>query len=266
MTSRDSAPLGAPCWVDLQTSDVDRARSFYPEVLGWEALPGSDEFGGYFMFTRNGVPVAGGMPADAEAPVSDVWSVYLASADATKTLEAAAAAGGQVVVQPMQVADLGSMAFAVDVGGAGVGVWQPATFHGFGLLAEHGAPAWFEVHTRDYEPTVAFYRDVFGLEPRVMSDTDEFRYTTLHAPGSEDPLAGVMDSATFLPEDVPPHWQVYFGVDDTDAAVATLERLGGSVRTPAEDTEFGRIAGVSDPMGGDFMLVAPNASMPARTG
>jgi predicted enzyme related to lactoylglutathione lyase len=266
MPSRDTAAPGTPCWVDVQTSDVERARAFYPEVLGWQALPGSEEFGGYFMFTRNGVPVAGGMPADAQAPTSDVWSVYLASEDAAKTLEAAAAAGGQVVVQPMPVADLGTMAFTTDAGGAGIGVWQPGTFHGFGLLAEHGAPAWFEVHTRDYARTVAFYREVFGLEPHVMSDTDEFRYTTLHEPGSDDQVAGVMDTSGLPADGVPAHWQVYFGVDDTDAAVATVERLGGTVRTPAADTEHGRIAAVSDPMGADFLLVAPNASMPARTG
>ena len=50
-----------PCWADLWTSDVERSRAFYAELFGWEALPPSPEFGGYFMFARDGVPVAGGM-------------------------------------------------------------------------------------------------------------------------------------------------------------------------------------------------------------
>ena len=56
MTTRDSAPIGAPCWADLWTSDVEGSRRFYSELFGWEANEPSPEFGGYFMFTRNGVP------------------------------------------------------------------------------------------------------------------------------------------------------------------------------------------------------------------
>ena len=37
MTTRDSAPLGAPCWTDLWTSDIEGSRSFYASLLGWEA-------------------------------------------------------------------------------------------------------------------------------------------------------------------------------------------------------------------------------------
>src|SRR4029077_18849346 len=61
MPTRDRAPIGSPCWVDLWTSDVEGSRKFYAELFGWEAQAPSPEFGGYFMFTRNGVPTAGAM-------------------------------------------------------------------------------------------------------------------------------------------------------------------------------------------------------------
>ncbi len=61
MTTRDAAPLGAACWTDLWTSDVDGSRAFYSQLFDWQAEDPSPEFGGYFMFTRQGVPVAGGM-------------------------------------------------------------------------------------------------------------------------------------------------------------------------------------------------------------
>ena len=64
---------------------------------------------------------------------------------------------------------------------------------------------------------------------------------------------------------VPAHWSIYFGVDDTDAALAQVVDLGGSVLLPAEDTPYGRLAAASDPTGTAFKLVAPNAAMPART-
>ena len=61
-----------------------------------------------------------------------------------------------------------------------------------------------------------------------MSDTPEFRYTTLGE--GEDQLAGIMDASAFLPAGVPAHWSIYFGVDDTDAALAKIKSLGGRDR------------------------------------
>jgi len=262
MPVRHTAPLGAPCWVDLQTSDAEQARAFYGELLGWTADDPDPAFGGYFTFRSDGVPVAGGMAADAQAPTADVWSVYLATDDAARVVAAAEAAGGQVVVPPMAVADLGTMGFLVDAGGAGVGFWEPGTFAGFGVVGEPAAPSWFEVLARDHPATIAFYRDVFGWNTDVLSDTDEFRYSALSAPAGEW-LAGVMDAAAYLPEGAPPCWSVYFGTADADASVATAERLGGAVVEPARDTPYRRVAEVTDPQGARFKLVQAIESPPA---
>src|SRR5215510_13273807 len=81
MPARDTAPVGAPCWVDLMTSDTQRSRAFYSRLLGWEAEEPAPEFGGYFNFTLRAVRVAGCMESQPDAPGPDVWSVYLASAD-----------------------------------------------------------------------------------------------------------------------------------------------------------------------------------------
>lgn len=262
MPTRETAPVGAPCWVDLMTSDVDRARDFYGQLLGWTSNEPSEEFGGYFMFSKDDVPVAGGMPAMPDAGPPNIWSIHLATDDVTKVAETATANGGQVIAGPMDVADLGSMLVIIDPTGAAIGAWQPNTFHGFGVLAEHGAPGWFELLTRDHAGAVDFYRQVFGWDTRPMSDTDEFRYTT--ANDGDTMLAGVMDATAFLPDGVPSHWSVYFTTDDTDATIAKLTELGGSVEQPAEDTPYGRIAVVTDPMGARFKLVGPNEQMPAR--
>ena len=56
------------------------------------------------------------------------------------------------------------------------------------------------------------------------------------------------------PEGTPSHWLVYFGVADADAAIDTLLKLGGTVRRPAEDTPFGRMAVVTDPFGAPFAV------------
>jgi len=263
MPTRQTAPVGAPCWIDLMTSDTERSRAFYGQLFGWTAEEPAEEFGGYFNFRKDGVRVAGCMASQPGAGMTDAWSVYLATDDARRTVDAAAANGGQVVVQAMDVADLGTMAVVTDSGGAGIGVWQPGHHQGFGVFGEPGTPSWFELHTRDYQAAVRFYRDVFGWDTHVVSDTPEFRYTTLkHGDGW---LAGIMDAPNLLPDGVPAHWTVYFGVADTDAALAQIADLGGSILTAAEDTPYGRLATAADPAGAQFKLVAPNAAMPART-
>jgi predicted enzyme related to lactoylglutathione lyase len=243
------------------TTDPDRARAFYTQLFGWTAEDSNPEFGGYFNFRKDGVRVAGAMGSEPGAGPPTGWNVHLATDDAEKTLRAVTEHGGQALFGPHQVGDLGAMAAITDPGGAFVGVWQPGAHQGFGFVAETGAPAWFELHTRSYEPVVEFYRGVFGWDAHVMSDTDEFRYTTLGA--GDNALAGIMDSAGFLPEGVPAYWAVYFAVDDADAAVAKVTELGGSVVEQAMDTPHGRIAHVSDPTGARFRIVAPNVDVPA---
>ena len=242
---------------DLQAR---RSRAFYAELFGWAAEDPVEEFGGYVNFTKDGIPVAGCMGNQPGSGMPDVWSVYLATDDAAKTLDAAAASGGQVHVTAMPVADLGVMGFLTDPGGAGVGVWQPGRHQGFGVLGEPGAPSWFELHTRDYATVVAFYRDVFRWDTQVLSDTAEFRYTRLKY--GDTWLAGIMDASGFLPDGAPATWSVYFEVDDIDAALAKTVELGGSVLRAAEDTPYGRLAAAADPTGAQFRLVAPNAATP----
>lgn len=254
MPKRDAAPAGAPCWIDLLTSAPDKVRRFYGELFGWTSEEAGPEYGGYINFFKDGLPVAGGVKNDDQSGAPDGWTIYLATDDIKATVDAAADNGGQVLMPPMDVMDLGRMAIITDPGGAVVGAWEPGRHKGFGIYGEPGTPSWFELHAREYDLTVAFYRVVFGWETHVMSDTPEFRYTTLGE--GEDQLAGIMDASAFLPEGAPAHWYVYFGVEDTDSALARIGFLGGRVVTPAEDTPYGRIATAADPTGAQFKLVA----------
>src|SRR4051794_17082862 len=89
MPTRETAPIGAPCWVDLMTSDTSRSRDFYCGLFGWTAEEPNVDFGGYFNFTKDGNRVAGCMASQPGQGMPDVWSVYLATDDASKTVELA---------------------------------------------------------------------------------------------------------------------------------------------------------------------------------
>lgn len=253
MPTRDVAPLGAPCWIDLFTTDADAARSFYGDLFGWTSEVGGEEYGGYITFSRDGVVVAGAMTNDGTSGAPDSWTVYLATADAQATADDATAHGGQVIMAPMEVPEMGTMAVLTGPGGAAFGIWQPSGHQGFGVSAEPGSPGWFELHTRAYEASLDFYRTVFDWDTHVESDTDDFRYTTLGK--QQDALAGVMDDTVMGPDGPPAHWAVYFQVADTDVAVARVEELGGKLVMGPDDTPYGRLAVVTDPTGAQFSLV-----------
>lgn len=240
--------VGAPCWIDLYSSDTDKATAFYGDLFGWTAQPPEEGFGGYFIYTKDGKAVAGCMHNDGSMGYPDAWGVHLMTDDVQRIAKATPDHGGSVEMGPMDVAENGSSAMIKDPGGAIVGAWQPNRQQGFELTGEAGAPAWFELHTGAYDKAVSFYREVFGWDAHVMSDTDEFRYTTLGE--GQDALAGIMDDAG-----EPSGWNVYFEVADVDATLTRATELGGKVLTPAEDTPYGRLATAADPTGTVFRLL-----------
>jgi predicted enzyme related to lactoylglutathione lyase len=254
MVTRDHAPAGAPCWADLWTSDIDGARRFYGELFGWEAEDPNPEFGGYFQFFLNGTGVAGCMGDMGDMKASNAWRPYISSDDIAKTLEVAGANGAQIVVPAMPVADLGIQGVLIDPGGASIGVWQPGTFPGFTVLGEHGAPSWFELHTRGHGRSVEFYRAVFGIDTTAVSDSDDFRYFTFRPAAGGDDVGGIMDGTRFRPEGTPDGWDVYWEVDDCAASVERAKALGASLIQGPDPTPYGVLAHLADPAGAQFKL------------
>src|SRR4051794_41917273 len=76
MPKREQAPLGAPCWVDVTTSDADRAQAFYGQLFGWTASESAPEFGGDVHFSQDGVLVSRGAPAPPRTRAADAWGGF----------------------------------------------------------------------------------------------------------------------------------------------------------------------------------------------
>ncbi|BBX20368.1 hydroxylase [Mycolicibacterium duvalii] len=251
MPVRSTTPLGAPIWIDLGTSDLDRAQHFYGAVFGWTFESAGPDYGGYVTASRDGRPVAGLMANDPQWNAPDGWTTYLHTADIDATVAAVTAAGGTNCMAPMEVPAKGWMAMITDPTGAVVGLWQPTGHHGYEVVNEHGAPVYHQVTTRDYGAALEFYRSVFGWHTNTVADTDEFRYSTASFDGEE--LLGVMDGSV-LPDDAPSVWTVFLAADDVDKTVRLVTENGGTVVRAAEDTPYGRLAALADPTGAQFNL------------
>ncbi len=262
MSEKASYEPGTPCWVDLGSPDLEASVDFYAALFGWDVpeSENAEQTGGYRQAMKGGKPVAGMMPLMQEGqPV--VWSSYISVEDADATTVKVKESGGTVMVEPMDVMDLGRMAVFVDPTGAVVGIWQPGTFVGAEIVNEPGALAWNELNTRDPEAAKAFYGAVFGWDFQDDDMGEMGTYTTLKLRG--EMVGGMFDmGARGVPEQVPAHWQVYFAVEDTDAAVEQAQGAGGSVMVEPMEVPAGRFAILTDPHGASFAVIALNQPAP----
>lgn len=116
---------------------------------------------------------------------------------------------------------------------------------------------WHELMTGDTQGAADFYARVAGWAPQPSGMPD---YTLLANDGI--PAAGLMSLAHVGP-DSPPHWLVYIGVDDVDAAAAAAERLGGRVlKSPTDIANVGRFAVLADPQGAAFAVYTYTGTAP----
>jgi predicted enzyme related to lactoylglutathione lyase len=241
------APLGAPCWIDLSTSDLDAAQRFYGNVFGWTFETAGPEYGGYVTALVDGKPVAGLM-----AHPVDRWNIYLHTADVEATLEKAIAAGGASCGGAMDIPAKGRMAMVSDPSGGVVGLWQPTGHLGTEITGVAATPVWHQLTTLDFARVLGFYTEVFGWQTEVAGDTDEFRYSSAVFGGEQ--LLGVMDGTAFMAAGEPSNWFFFLGAEDVDKTQQLVVDNGGTVVRPAEDTPYGRLAAVTDSTGAGFNL------------
>jgi len=256
MATFDHYDQGTPSWVELSTPDQQAGQDFYGALFGWSFQDNDmGEMGHYYISQVGGDDVAGlgGLPPGMDDHPA-YWGVYLAVDDVDATTAKVQAAGGTVEAGPFDVMSAGRMSAVQDPTGARVGLWQAGETVGTQRANEPGTPTWNECVTADVDRAASFYADVLGMASEQM-DMGEMKYTLLSNTAGRQ--IGGMVPLSMLPEGTPPHWNVYFAVDDVDLSAARVQELGGSVVAPAFDVPtVGRMAMVADPQGAMFWLMA----------
>lgn len=248
---------GAFCWVELGTTDNGAAKNFYTQLFGWEYedhAMGPDSV--YTMLKLGGRDIGGLYKLTPDMLTQGVpphWMSYVATADADETTEKAKAAGATVMNGPFDVNTLGRMSVIKDPTGAVFAIWQAKDNKGSAAWGEANAVVWNELGTTDTQKAGEFYSNVFGWTKQQIPGPME--YTVFN---NEDKGIGGMYQITPEMGPIPPHWLVYFAVNDCDASVKKATELGANVMKPAEDIPgVGRFAILTDPQGAGFALLKP---------
>jgi predicted enzyme related to lactoylglutathione lyase len=242
-----------PAWVDLASSDAAASRDFYSKLFGWNVEVNPDpQYGGYGLAKLGGSDAAGiGPKQDPNAPTA--WSLYIGSDDIEGLAKRVTANGGAVAVAPFDVGDQGRMAVFIDPAGAFISAWQGTRMGGFQTDAPNSF-GWAELNARGVDNALPFYTAIFGWSIKTspmgegQPDYNEFQI------GGQS-VAGAWEMNPSVPAEVPSYWQVYFAVDDVDAAFRKALDLGAREMVAPTEYPGGRFAIVSDPQGASFGLL-----------
>ena len=132
--------------------------------------------------------------------------------------------------------------------GAVFAVWEPGRNTGLGVVDEPGAFCWAELVASDLSRSATFYKSLFGWGTK-----DDPRYTEWTLGGRS--IGGMIQIQKDWGE-IPPHWLVYFQVEDCDRSVEKAKGLGAKVSMGPQDFPgVGRIALLNDPQGAHFYVI-----------
>jgi len=251
----DGHPPGNFCWYELGTSDQDAAIKFYSGLFPWTVTKfpmGPDSF--YAIPKIQDRDVCGIYKLGPEMQgVPPHWMPYVSVASADDTAAKVKAAGGAALMEPFDVFDMGRMFAMRDPTGAHLSVWQSKTHKGVGIGGAHGTPCWAELATRDTKASATFYTAVFGWGTKESSKPPMPPYVEWQNGGMSIGGMVQMDAQW---GDVPPHWGMYFMVDDCDALAEKVKSGGGQIlHGPFDLPGVGRMAVAKDPQGAVFNFI-----------
>lgn len=248
--------VGRFVWYELATTDMETAKAFYADVMGWGTGDASTSGSAYSLFTAGGAPVAGLMKAPPDARKADTapqWIGYVGVDDVDVIAGRAKQLGGTVHVPPTDVPNVSRFSIIADP--------QKATFalikgHGgaHDRQVQLGAPgqiSWHELLTSDLERALDFYSGLLGWQKADSEEGPMGTYQQFSA-GAET-IGGMFTRPGISPLSF---WLYYSNVNDIEAAAKRVNAGGGEIiYGPIAVPGGARIVHCRDPQGAMFGLI-----------
>lgn len=249
-----AAKKGRFVWYDLMTTDVDAARKFYTEVIGWKTTKWEQE--GYQMWTVGEQPIGGLMALPDEAKKMGAppnWLAYIETDDVDATVNLAEKLGGRVYRKPADIPNVGRFAILADPQGATFATFKAQT-PGADTPSKPGFFSWHELNTTDYEGAWKFYSELFGWKPTSSMDMgQDLGAYWMFGLDPQKSMGGMSNVAKQMK--MPPHWMYYVTVENIDATVGGIKKAGGKILNgPMDIPGNDKIAQCMDPQGAAFAI------------
>jgi predicted enzyme related to lactoylglutathione lyase len=246
----DPVEQGRFVWHDLLTKDVNAAKRFYGDLLGWRFEDTKRGERPYVLAKSGGALVAGIVDVSANTSAGPQWLSYMSVADVDKTIAQVRSDGGKVLVEPRNLPNARAAVIA-DPQGAPLGLAQVRR-----SLPDPADPSpnhffWDEYLARDAAKAVDFYKRLAGYESSISESRQGIEYHVLRKTRARAGLFQLPATAA----GVEPNWLPYVLVSDPAAVAARVGGLGGRILLPAApERRNGSVVVIADPGGAPLAL------------
>jgi predicted enzyme related to lactoylglutathione lyase len=256
-------------WFELRSTDVEKSKAFYSQLLGWQIDP--QEMGGtkFELVKAHGKDVAIISPTQGKA--KSHWIPFVSVPDVDATVKAIEEQKGKVVMPANDIPDIGRFAIVADPNGAEFAVFKGVKGDEPDAPPAPGLFVWNEYlskNKKQHQAALAFYPATLGYVSSQMQmgegkKKSSYDMLSVKGEGGQDmPRAGVQAAK---PASLGGQWLPWVTVEDTDAIVALTKKLKGKVLSKPHDIpSVGRAAIVADPTGGAIGVLKP--AMPEQPG
>jgi uncharacterized protein len=109
--------------VELNTTDLDKAKAFYGKLFAWELedLPMGDMS---YTLIKVGQGTGGGMMKHPMPGAPSAWMAYVLVDDIHASTDKAKSLGAQIIKDVTEVTGMGWLTILMDPTGAVLGLWQ----------------------------------------------------------------------------------------------------------------------------------------------
>ncbi|MDO7843719.1 VOC family protein [Sphingomonas immobilis] len=249
---------GMPIWYELITPDIEKAKTFYGDIVGWTttSFPG---LGGepYTIWNADGAGI-GGVVTVPDWTSGPTWLAYFHVADVDAKSADVAAAGGKILMPAQDIPMVGRIALVEDAQGVLFYLMRPdPAMEGHENVSysatKLGSCSWNELVVPDQKKALPFYKDLLGWvsnEAMPMGPMGDYSFLDV----GDTRIGAVMDRSA--PEQ-PVKFIFYFAIPDVDAAVDKVKAGGGSIIMGPMDVPGGqRIILCIDPTGASVGFVS----------
>jgi predicted enzyme related to lactoylglutathione lyase len=108
--------------IELNTDDVAKAKKFYKSLFKWKF----GAMGPGYTGIEVGKGTGGGMQKKPMPDAPTMWLPYVEVDDVKKTVDKARKLGANILVEFMEIGDMGAIGVFMDPTGAAIGVWATA--------------------------------------------------------------------------------------------------------------------------------------------
>ena len=112
------------CHVELNTTDVKKAKDFYSKLFEWK-LEDMPSPGGDYTMIRVGEGTGGGMMKNPVPGAPSFWLAYVLVDDIQASTKKAKSLGANVMKDVTEIPDYGSFSVLADPTGAHFALWKP---------------------------------------------------------------------------------------------------------------------------------------------